>query len=54
MADDMRSAQNTALLDTSFLYGGNALFIEDIQAKWLKDPASVDPSWRAFFGGVAD
>ncbi|MEN9874518.1 MAG: 2-oxoglutarate dehydrogenase, partial [Pseudomonadota bacterium] len=54
MADDMRSAQNTALLDTSFLYGGNALFIEDIHAKWLKDPASVDPSWRAFFGGVAD
>jgi 2-oxoglutarate dehydrogenase E1 component len=54
MADDMRSAQNLALLDTSFLYGGNAVFIEQQQAKWAANPASVDPSWAAFFTGLGD
>jgi 2-oxoglutarate dehydrogenase E1 component len=54
MADDMRSAQNLALLDTSFLYGGNATFIEQQQAKWAENPASVDASWAAFFAGMGD
>ncbi|MET0181386.1 MAG: 2-oxoglutarate dehydrogenase E1 component, partial [Caulobacterales bacterium] len=54
MADDGRSLPNAALLETSFLYGGNAVFVEQMHAKFLADPASVDPSWRAFFQQVQD
>ena len=54
MADDMRSAQNSALLDTSFLYGGNAVFVEQQYAKWAANPASVDASWASFFAGMGD
>ena len=34
---------------TSFLYGGNGSYIEELYARYLTDPASVDPSWRAYF-----
>jgi len=54
MADDGRSVPNAALLETSFLYGANALFVEEMQARYAKDPASVDPSWRAFFAGLGE
>ena len=48
MADD--SGRITEVLnETSFLYGANAAFVEDLYARYGKDPASVDPSWRAFF-----
>jgi 2-oxoglutarate dehydrogenase E1 component len=39
---------------TSFLYGGNADYIEQLQASYEKDPASVAPEWREFFGSLAD
>jgi 2-oxoglutarate dehydrogenase E1 component len=52
MADDGRSVPNAAMLETSFLHGANALFVEEMQARYLKDPGSVDPSWRAFFAGL--
>src|SRR5262245_25412091 len=39
---------------TSFLYGGNAAYIEELQARYEENPASVDPEWRAFFDGLAD
>jgi 2-oxoglutarate dehydrogenase E1 component len=54
MADDLRSAQNSAFLDTSFLYGSNAGFVEEQYEKWAKNPASVDASWSAFFGGLGE
>jgi 2-oxoglutarate dehydrogenase E1 component len=54
MADDGRSVPNAALLETSFLYGVNAHFVEELHAQYLKDPASVDPSWRAFFSRLGD
>ncbi len=54
MADDARSLPNTAMLETSFLYGGNAQFVEDMHARYLEDPNSVDPSWRHFFDQVRD
>ena len=31
---------------TSFLYGGNADYIEELYAKYEDDPNSVDPQWR--------
>jgi len=37
---------------TQFLYGPNSGFIEDLYAKYQASPASVDPSWQAFFSGL--
>ncbi len=53
MADDA-GLINEVLAETSFLYGGNAVFVEDLYAKWSADPNSVDPSWRAFFASLSD
>ena len=39
---------------TSFLYGGNADYIERLHAAWLDDPQSVDAEWRDFFGALKD
>jgi 2-oxoglutarate dehydrogenase E1 component len=54
MADDARSLPNSALLETSFLYGANAKFVEEMHEKFLNDPNSVDLSWRAFFQQLHD
>ena len=45
---------NQALLQTSFLYGANAPYIEEMQARYEKDPASVEPGWRDFFAAIGD
>ncbi len=42
-------ARRRELEESSFLYGTNAPFIEELFARYLDDPASVDPSWRRFF-----
>jgi len=39
---------------TSFLYGGNADYIEELYAKYEDDPTSVDPQWRDFFANLRD
>ena len=49
-----RQALNDALLSTSFLYGANAAYIEDLYARFEKDPKSVDAEWQAFFGALND
>jgi 2-oxoglutarate dehydrogenase complex dehydrogenase (E1) component-like enzyme len=43
-----REDQNEAFLETSFLYGGNALYLEEMQTRYEKDPASVGAEWQAF------
>ncbi|KQW65972.1 2-oxoglutarate dehydrogenase subunit E1 [Phenylobacterium sp. Root77] len=53
MADD-GSLINEVLAETSFLYGGNAAFVEDLYARWVANPASVDASWQAFFASLND
>ena len=53
MADDA-GRLNEVLAETSFLYGGNAGFVEDLHARWAADPTSVEPSWRAFFASLPD
>jgi 2-oxoglutarate dehydrogenase E1 component len=45
---------NQALLQTSFLYGANATYIEELQARYEKDPDSVEPGWREFFSALGD
>jgi 2-oxoglutarate dehydrogenase E1 component len=47
-----RQDSNEAMLETSFLYGGNAAYIEDLYARYEADPASVDAEWRDFFGAM--
>src|SRR5436190_14417318 len=53
MADDA-GLINEVLAETSFLYGGNAAFVEDLYARWSANPGSVDPSWQAFFTNLHD
>ena len=31
------------------LFGSNAPYVEDLYERFLRDPQSVDASWRAFF-----
>ncbi|MBF0305144.1 MAG: 2-oxoglutarate dehydrogenase E1 component [Alphaproteobacteria bacterium] len=38
----------------SFLFGHNAVFIEELHARWAEDPNAVDPSWADFFRDLAD
>ncbi len=35
--------------DNDFLFGGNSVFLEELFEQYLKDPSSVDPSWRVYF-----
>ena len=49
-----RQDLNEAFLQTSFLYGGNAAYVEDLYAQYTKDPTSVDGQWRAFFETLKD
>src|SRR3954469_11590501 len=49
-----RQDANETFLQTSFLYGGNAAYIEELQAEYEKDPNAVDAEWRAFFGALKD
>jgi 2-oxoglutarate dehydrogenase E1 component len=45
---------NEAFSLTSFLYGGNAAYIEDLYATYQDDPTSVNEEWQAFFSGLKD
>ncbi len=49
-----RSEPNAKFAQTSFLYGGNAAYVEQLQAAFERDPNSVEPEWRAFFGQLKD
>jgi 2-oxoglutarate dehydrogenase E1 component len=49
-----RSPQNDTFALTSFLYGGNAVYVEQLHEAYQHDPASVDPEWQQFFEGLAD
>ena len=49
-----RSVQNASFADTSFLYGGNATYVAQLQDAYEQNPASVDPQWREFFEALRD
>ena len=42
-----RQDANAAFARTSFLYGGNAAYVEQLQSRYEANPASVDAEWRA-------
>ena len=37
------------LIQTSYLFGSNAPYVEDLYEQYLEDPASIDEKWRQFF-----
>ncbi|MBX6426980.1 MAG: 2-oxoglutarate dehydrogenase E1 component [Variibacter sp.] len=49
-----RQDANAAFALTSFLYGGNASYVEGLYARYAADPASVDAEWRTFFESLKD
>jgi 2-oxoglutarate dehydrogenase E1 component len=53
MADDS-GRLNQVLTETSFLYGGNAAFVEELYARWAESPGSVEASWQAFFASLRE
>ena len=54
MTDSKRSEQNQTFLDTLFLDGGDAAYLEQMQARYVANPNSVDPSWRAYFASLGE
>jgi 2-oxoglutarate dehydrogenase E1 component len=53
-AGSRRTPSNAAFAGTSFLFGANAAYVEELQAAYQRDPGSVDPQWRDFFAEVGD
>ncbi|MEW5423767.1 2-oxoglutarate dehydrogenase E1 component [Amorphus sp. 3PC139-8] len=45
---------NEFFTQTSFLYGGNAAYLEDLYARYQTDPASLDAEWQVFFKSLKD
>ncbi|MGO6777704.1 2-oxoglutarate dehydrogenase E1 component [Rhizobium leguminosarum] len=49
-----RQPANEAFRQTSFLDSTNAYYVEELQARFAKDPTSVGPEWRDFFNQLGD
>src|SRR5580692_9935296 len=49
-----RQDTNAAFALSSFLQGTNGPYIDDIYARFEKDPAAVDPEWQEFFRSLKD
>jgi 2-oxoglutarate dehydrogenase E1 component len=49
-----RQDANAAFARTSFLYGPNAPFIEQLYARYESDPRAVEGDWQGFFQGLRD
>jgi len=49
-----RQDKNEQFLLSSFLYGGNATYIEDLYNRYKTDPGSIDPTWASYFGRLED
>src|ERR1700723_111229 len=45
---------NQELLQSSFLDGANGAYVEALQARYERDPNSVEPGWRDFFDALGD
>src|SRR5271166_5256156 len=49
-----RQDANAAFARTSFLYGGNAAYVEDLYARYETDPKALDAAWQSFFQSLKD
>jgi len=49
-----RHDANAAFARSSFLYGGNAGYVDDLYARFEQNPDDVDAQWRDFFQSLKD
>jgi 2-oxoglutarate dehydrogenase E1 component len=49
-----RQDSNAAFARSSFLFGGNADYIENLQARYETEPQSVDAEWQAYFQSLKE
>jgi 2-oxoglutarate dehydrogenase E1 component len=42
------------LLSSSYLFGSNAPYVEDLYETYLANPAAIDPAWRDYFDKLAN
>src|ERR1700746_4239854 len=49
-----RQDANPACARPSFLYGGNAAYIENLYARCETDPKALDAAWQSFFQSLKD
>ncbi|MCB1421670.1 MAG: 2-oxoglutarate dehydrogenase E1 component, partial [Nitratireductor sp.] len=49
-----RQQPNQEFADSSFLYGGNAGYIEELYARYKENPASLSQDWQDYFAALAD
>ncbi|WP_298918944.1 2-oxoglutarate dehydrogenase E1 component [uncultured Algimonas sp.] len=49
-----RTDANQAFIDTDFLDGASAHYLEQMQARYADDPSSVDAQWRAYFDALGE
>ncbi|WP_062015363.1 2-oxoglutarate dehydrogenase E1 component [Aureimonas sp. AU4] len=49
-----RNPANETFAQTSFLYGGNADYIDELAAAYERDPGSVNEEWRGFFQSLGE
>ncbi|MGD1933753.1 MAG: 2-oxoglutarate dehydrogenase E1 component [Candidatus Phaeomarinobacter sp.] len=49
-----RKPAKEAFAETSFLYGGNAQYLEQMHHRYTQNPSSVDARLRAYFDGLKD
>src|SRR5690606_25324 len=43
---------NALFHSSSFLQGQNADYVEQLHARFVEEPSSVDASWQSFFAGL--
>ena len=46
------NGDNTIFEKTSFLQGGNSVFIKEQYLKYLENPKTIPESWKIFFDGL--
>ena len=46
--------KNSDFHDSSFLQGQNAAWVEDLYARWSRDPKAVDDAWNRYFAQWGD
>ncbi len=49
-----REPANEAFLETSFLHGTNAMYIEELYARYKDNADAVDAQWQTFFAALKD
>ncbi|HWK87366.1 MAG TPA: 2-oxoglutarate dehydrogenase E1 component [Xanthobacteraceae bacterium] len=49
-----KNSDTDTFLKTSFLYGGNASYLEELQSRFEQNPSSVDQAWQSFFANLKE